>query len=338
MIEQIEKARMAGMKKKIVSVLLALIFTVASMAGCGGKQDTVASGSGSGTESGLEADEDTASGDGLGHIGNGEDITLKMLAVQEDQEILKKMADDFAHKYKEDVNITVELEACPQEDIKKKMLTNLELAPDIYTFSSSDLRFLAESGALQEISLNTDKIIEENGGIDSSVIQAATYNGKLFAYPSVYDNEQVLYYNQKYFSEDDVDSLGELIDLTSENGKIFSMDFTSGLYLWPFFGGAGFHLVLNNEKNQLARFQARGMVPTNRVVSNSDWLKEDLTARAVAEQGLFALADDIQSDCFWKPMASLGGFCIAGDSDETIQQAFLDDTVEEIIKPVKQDE
>ena len=150
------------MKKKIVSVSLALVFVMAVLAGCAGKSGESGSGPGSGSEAGLTENGDSVSEDGLGHIGNGEDITLKMLATQEDQEVLKEMADAFARKYSEDVNLTVELEACPQKDINKKILTNLELAADLYMFPNDDLRFLAESGALQEVSLNTDKIIEEN--------------------------------------------------------------------------------------------------------------------------------------------------------------------------------
>ena len=105
------------MKKKIVSVSLALVFVMAVLAGCAGKSGESGSGPGSGSEAGLTENGDSVSEDGLGHIGNGEDITLKMLATQEDQEVLKEMADAFARKYSEDVNLTVELEACPQKDI-----------------------------------------------------------------------------------------------------------------------------------------------------------------------------------------------------------------------------
>ena len=444
------------MKKKIVSVSLALVFVMAVLAGCAGKSGESGSGPGSGSEAGLTENGDSVSEDGLGHIGNGEDITLKMLATQEDQEVLKEMADAFARKYSEDVNLTVELEACPQKDINKKILTNLELAADLYMFPNDDLRFLAESGALQEVSLNTDKIIEENGGVDTSAIQAASYDSKLSAYPSAYNSGLVLYYNQKYFAEDDVKRLDDMMDIANENGKKVSINFTSGMYLWSFFGGAGFRLALNddgsnmcdmnhtadtgvkgvdvlqtmvnicsnngfssltekefikgvqngsviagigelsdaevikqawkddyaaaklpsyklngtdvqmtsfagyqfiginpysenvgwamrfaewvtNEKNQLARYQSHGAVPTNTAAHESDLIKEDLTARAIAEQGKFSLADGIQSDYFWKPMASLGGFCIEGNAGEEELQAFLDDTVEKITKPVQQE-
>lgn len=253
------------MKKKlmITITLAAFAITLPMMAGCSRKKDE---GPGSGTEAALIEEEagGTVTEDGLGHIGNGEDITLKILSPEEDRALIKKMADSFADKYKEDVNIKIELQACPKKDIKKKILSNVELAADLYTFSGSELLPLAEAGALQEVSLNTDKMIEENGGSDSGAVKAGSYDGRLYAYPKAVEDGLLLYYNEKYFEPEDADSLEDMMKIASKKGKKVAMDFTSGLYTWSFFGGAGFELILNSDRsnacnmNRTAASSAKG--------------------------------------------------------------------------------
>ncbi len=58
-----------------------------------------------------------------------------------------------------------------------------------------------------------------------------------------------MFYNKEYFSEEDIQSLDKMMQIAADNGKKVTLDYTSGWYLWSFFGGAGFELTLNEDKS-----------------------------------------------------------------------------------------
>ena len=64
------------------------------------------------------------------------------------------------------------------------------------------------AGALQEILLNPEDVKSRN--LTGSV-EAATMDGKLYAYPMTADNGYFLYYDKSVLSEDDVKSMDTLL-------------------------------------------------------------------------------------------------------------------------------
>ena len=75
--------------------------------------------------------------------------------------------------------------------------------------------------------------------IVASSIEAATVDGKLYAYPSTADNGYFLYYDKSVLSEEDVKSLDKMLEVANAAGKKIFMDVSNGWYIASFFLGAG---------------------------------------------------------------------------------------------------
>lgn len=81
-------------------------------------------------------------------------------------------------------------------------------AADVFAFADDQLNELVAAGALQEILLNPEDVKSRN--LTGSV-EAATMDGKLYAYPMTADNGYFLYYDKSVLSEDDVKSMDTLL-------------------------------------------------------------------------------------------------------------------------------
>jgi len=235
------------MKKKVISMLLAAAMITAMTAGCGNssngnKGDDAAAGS----ETDGAGDQADASDGSTGEL---ENVSLTMWGAEEDQAMLQEMIDAFKEEYKDKANFDIKLGVCSESEARDNITTEVESAPDVYAFASDQIQTLLAAGALQEITLNAEGVIEANGGADAGAVKAATIDGKLYAYPETADNWYFMFYNKEYFTEDDIKSLDQMMKIAADNGKKITLDYTSGWYLWSFFGGAGFELTLNEDRS-----------------------------------------------------------------------------------------
>lgn len=164
-----------------------------------------------------------------------------------DRELLNEKIDEFKEKYSDKAvfEITVSKESILT--IRETVLAMPQKAADIYMFADDQFDILRGAGALLEITENTSEIISANGGEESGACRAAMHDGKLYGYPLTAGNGYFLYYNSKYFSEDDIKSLDRIIEVSEQNGKKMSIDYSSGWYIYSFFKGAGLELGLNED-------------------------------------------------------------------------------------------
>lgn len=222
------------MKKRILSAVLAAMMITAIFASCGGKDTTSSTGS---TESKTESTVSTASadeGNTLRDLGDEDNITLKVWGPSTQQELLKKQCDEFKALYP-DKTMNLEVAICEESEARQNVLNDLEAAGDIFAFPSDHLEQLQKSGALdfvQEVGDVTDANLE--GAVD-----AATYDGVLYAYPLTADNSYIMYYNNSIFSEDDVKSLDTMLAKAKEAGKKIYVKAGDGFYgcMFSFTGG-----------------------------------------------------------------------------------------------------
>jgi arabinogalactan oligomer/maltooligosaccharide transport system substrate-binding protein len=199
--------------KRILAVTLALVFSLAMFA-CGEKAAPI------------------------------EDVTLVVWGGEEDQAMLRSMIDEFIEANKEKVNLTVNLGVESESTAKDTILNDITAAADVFAFANDQIAELYKAGALQEIVLNTEAVKAAN---NASAVEAATVNGKLYAYPMTADNGYFMFYDKSYFSEDDVKSLDKMMEVAASNGKRITMQFDSGWYNYSFFKGAGFDVGLNDD-------------------------------------------------------------------------------------------
>lgn len=243
------------MKRRMISVLLVTAMTATMLAGCGSDDSSDKGGDAAKTGDDAQSGDDAAdkggddAADNNAGSGDLEKVSLTMWGAEEDQAMLQEMIDAFKEEYKDKADFDIQLGVCSEADARDNVTTDVEASADVYAFASDQLRTLLAAGALQEVSLNTDAIIEANGGAEAGPVKAATVDGKLYAYPETADNGYYMFYNKEYFTEKDVETMDSMLKIAADNGKKVSMEMTSGWYLWSFFAGAGFDLTLNDDRS-----------------------------------------------------------------------------------------
>lgn len=173
-----------------------------------------------------------------------EDVIISVWGPEGDQAMLQEMAESFKEAYGKEANFTITISEESEVTCKETVLINPQNAADVFIFADDQFDALVDNDTLHEVTYDADIIIEENGGQEAAAIAAASKDGKLYAYPLTASNGYFLYYNDKYFSEDDVKSLDKMLEIAESNSKKIAMDFTSGWYLYSFFKGAGLNVEI----------------------------------------------------------------------------------------------
>lgn len=170
-------------------------------------------------------------------------VFLTLWGAEEDGQLLARMVEDFKKEYAGQANLDITVEYVGESQCKDKLLEDIEGGADVFTFADDQLRVLVAAGALAEVE-NAQEIRERN---IEGASEAASVNGKLYAWPMTADNGYFLYYNKAYFSEEEVKSLDTILQKAQEAGKRVSMEWTSGWYLYSFFGGTDMELGMNDD-------------------------------------------------------------------------------------------
>ncbi|WP_294831326.1 extracellular solute-binding protein [uncultured Gemmiger sp.] len=235
--------------KKQISLALAGAMAL-SLAACGGSASTATSTpeAASAAESTAASTEAAADGDVLDQAAAAafsKDVTLTMWGAEEDQDLLREISDKFIEKYGNyGGKITINLGAQSESTAKDTVLTDPTAAADVYAFADDQLNELVKAGALQEVQLNADDVKNRN---TPASVDAATVDGKLYAYPLTADNGYFMFYDKSFFTEDDVKSLDTMMEKAAAAGKKVSMDVANGWYLYSFYAGAGLNLGLADD-------------------------------------------------------------------------------------------
>lgn len=176
-----------------------------------------------------------------------EEVTLSVWCAHDDIALTEKLIEEFKNENsgKALFNITISEEE--ELSCKETVLANPATAADLFSFAADQYKELHDANALLEITLNTNEIIEANGGCESGAVRCASSDGKLFAYPRTASNGYFLYYNSDYLTEEDVKSFERILEVAEKAGKKVTMDYTSGWYIYSFFKGAGLNVDLNDD-------------------------------------------------------------------------------------------
>ena len=228
------------MKKRTLACLLAGILAVGSLAGCGKKEEQTSEAK---TESGY-----------------AKNAKLKVWGSQEDQEMYKKMIEEFQKENPEAADWEIELAVVMGADAKTELLKDASAAADVFDFASDQVMELQAANALYRITKNKDEIIANN--LDTA-IQSASVDGELYGYP-VASTTFLMFYDKSMYTEEEVKNLNTMMEKQLPEGVTnFSMDIDNGWYNSCFFQAAGCRLFgedgtdpkscdFNSEKGLLA--------------------------------------------------------------------------------------
>lgn len=221
------------MRKKLISMLLCATMVTTMFAGCGSSSDN------------KKADKDASN----------ETVKLTLWGAEGDQDFLKGVVKNFEAAYpdqKFDIQIGVESESTAKDTV----MTDIEAAADVYSFASNQLADLVRAGALanlddpelSDVYSKAGKSIDDikAANVEDS-IEAASVDGKLYAFPTSGANTYFLFYDSSVISAEDAASWDTLLAAAKKAGKKVGMTLNSGWYNASFFYGAGFTTGLNED-------------------------------------------------------------------------------------------
>ncbi len=173
------------MRKKLLSLVLAGTMVAGLLSGCGNKNNNPSQSSqpsqGSTPEVSSQAPE-VSNDDIIANLianTNGT-VQLTVWVSEEDQDFTLGRIEDFKAQYS-DVDFDITLGAKSESKAKDDILVDVEAAPDVFAFADDQIIELVAAGALQEVAA-TYTFDVKNENVAGS-IEAATIDGKLYAYP-----------------------------------------------------------------------------------------------------------------------------------------------------------
>lgn len=170
-------------------------------------------------------------------------VNLTVWGAEEDEELLCQMIDGFQAQYRGQADFLITYMPQSESHCTDALMEDLEQGADVFAFADDQLNTLVAAGALEPVE-NADAVRESNL---PEAVRAASVNDTLYALPLTADNGYFLYYNKQYFSQEDILSLDRMLDIAAANEKKFSMEWSSGWYVYSLFGNTGLTLGLNDD-------------------------------------------------------------------------------------------
>ncbi len=170
-------------------------------------------------------------------------VSLTVWGAEEDEELLSQIINEFQAKYQNDADFEISYKPQSESNCTDALMADLEHGADVFAFADDQLNTLVAAGALEPIEQEAE-IKESNL---SEAVLAASVNDTLYAYPLTADNGYFLYYNKQYFSEQDIASFDQMLNVAAAQNKKVSMEWSSGWYVYSFFGNTGLTVGLNDD-------------------------------------------------------------------------------------------
>lgn len=170
-------------------------------------------------------------------------VNLTVWGAEEDEELLLQIFNKFEEEYRGQADFVITYQPQSESHCTDALMADLENGADVFAFADDQLNVLVAAGALDPVE---DATLVRDSNIPESVV-AASVNDTIYALPLTADNGYFLYYNKDYFSNEDIQSLDRILDICAEHNCHFSMDWSSGWYIYSLFGNTGLTVGLNDD-------------------------------------------------------------------------------------------
>ena len=215
------------MKKRIAMLLMSALMITGIVGGCGKEASNDAPPTQSAS---TQTGEQLPSGT----------VELKFWCDPDEQALFQEMIDMFIDENKDKANIVVNYEVVTASTCKDTIVGDIENVADVFSMPDDQLLTLVAAGVLEPIANGEELAAQHLEG----AVDAASVNGKLYAYPVTADNGYFIFYDKKYFKENEVTTLDSILDICAQNNKKFVLNMASGWYLYTFFGNTGLQVGL----------------------------------------------------------------------------------------------
>ncbi len=170
-------------------------------------------------------------------------VNLTVWGAEEDEELLRQIFSEFEEEYRGQADFVITYQPQSESHCTDALMADLENGADVFAFADDQLNVLVAAGALDPVE---DATLVRDSNIPEAVV-AASVNDTIYALPLTADNGYFLYYNKDYFSNEDIQSLDRILDICAEHNCHFSMDWSSGWYIYSLFGNTGLTVGLNDD-------------------------------------------------------------------------------------------
>lgn len=168
---------------------------------------------------------------------------LLVWGAEEDEALLNQIFESFQQKYRDEADISITFSPQSESGCMDALMNDLENGADVFAFADDQLNTLVAAGALTPVEpADTVKAASL-----PEAVHAACVGDTLYAYPLTADNGYFLYYNKRYFTETDITSLERMLEIAAAQEKKITMDWSSGWYVYSFFGNTGLEVGLNDD-------------------------------------------------------------------------------------------
>lgn len=225
------------MRNKICTFFITAILA-AALSGCAGTN-----GENKSNDADREQQNNDKSPDEADPSAETGDVELTVWGAEEDEALLTRIIEDFQQEYKGQANFRITFTAQSESHCKDALMGDLEAGADVFAFADDQLNTLVAAGALEPVE-NAERIKAENL---PGAVEAASVGNTLYAYPLTADNGYFLYYNKRYFSQEDIQTFDRMLQIAEKNQKKITMDWSSAWYVYSFFGNTGLEVGLNSD-------------------------------------------------------------------------------------------
>lgn len=214
-----------------------------------------------------------------------EKVSLSIWASEAKMDLMDKFMKDFIEIHKNEADIVYKISKEDEDTCRETILANPDGVPDIFAFADDQLDDLKDAGVLHEFSGDPEAALKPFGGKDSVAYESVVRDGKMYAYPET-GNGYFLYYNKKFFGDEDVKSLEKMVQIAGDSNKKVCMYLASGWYLYSFFKGAGLELKLDDSgQKNICNWNATDTPHTGLAVTNA-------LSGICAKRGFISLTDE----------------------------------------------
>ncbi len=163
-----------------------------------------------------------------------ETITMWVSTIEGVKEFTERQIDEFMAlhpEYSEKYQIVIE--RIGDGDAASEIIRDVATAPDIYFFAQDQLSILIQAGALSPLGTDAANSVRENSNAGS--LNAVTVGDKIYAYPLSSDNGYFLFYDSRYISDEEAQSIEGIIAACERSGKKFGYNLSNAWTMASFF-------------------------------------------------------------------------------------------------------
>lgn len=241
--------------------ILALVFAVLMVVGCltacndgntpAGTDPAGTTGVAGGTTFVPWSAEDIADlGANIQNEAAGNKITLKVWQPEAAQDVFKAQVADFMEIFKDYAEIEIEVAIQGEGDAGANVLSDPNTAADVFGFASDQIMKLAKPGAVAEV-MFPNEVTSMN---TEASVNAATYDGKLMAYPEVGDNSYFLCYDKRDVTDEQAKSLEAIFEACKTANKRFILNGGDGYFACMFLFTGGLETMGLEEDGETQKF------------------------------------------------------------------------------------